>query len=223
MMEGGPMSGGLKALIAAAVMVAAISPSRSAANSPTLPLIAFSGPMVGQSSAGQRDARSVGTIPVDGQDAAAQWKRLDDAEAGYTLYYPSDWLVEGQVVASEFASGAHCRSVRIVDFAPPPDSGAAAPIQHSFVQVCARPASSLGSLEAFMNLTYGDRLDVLFEKTQVNRLVVYDTGQRQGMRMLFAELAGHVVQIIASVETEPARRPERRAQVEKILASFSAI
>lgn len=74
-----------------------------------------------------------------------------------------------------------------------------------------------------MNLTYGDRLDVLFEKTRINRLVVYDTGQRQGMRMLFAELAGHVVQIIASVETEPARRPERRAQVEKILASFSAI
>lgn len=155
--------------------------------------------------------------------AESPWNRLNDTEAGYTLVYPADWSLEGQVVASDFALGARCRSVRVVDFAPPPGSGAAAPMLHSFVQVCAKPTSSVGALEAFMKLTYGDRLDVSFKKTQINRLAVYETRQQEPIRMLFVEIAEHIVQIIAVVEAEPARRPERRTQVETILESFAAL
>ena len=155
--------------------------------------------------------------------AASPWNRLNDAQAGYTLVYPAEWSVEGQVVATDFASGARCRSVRVIDFAPPPGSGAAAPMQHSFVQVCAKPTSRVGALQVFMKLTYGDRLDVSFKKTQINRLAVYETRQPEPMRIFFAELAEHLVQIIAAVEAEPSRRPERRAQVETILASFAAL
>lgn len=155
--------------------------------------------------------------------AATPWNRLDDAESGYTLVYPADWSLEGQVVASDFASSARCRTVRVIDFAPPPDSGAAAPLQQSFVQICSKPVSSVGALEVFMKLTYGDQLDISFKKGQINGLAVYETRQQEPIRMLFAELAEHVVQIIAVIEAEPARRPERRAQVEKILESFAAL
>jgi len=179
--------------------------------------------MAAQSSAWAHDTGPAGLWPLALQYAATPLKRLDDAEAGYTLVYPADWVLEGQVVASDFASGARCRSVRKVDFAPPPDSGAAAPVQHSFVQVCAKPLSSVGSLEDFMSRTYGAALDALFEKTRINGLEVYQSRQQQAARMLFAQLAEHLVQIIATVEAEPSRHPERRIQVDAILASFAAL
>lgn len=186
-------------------------------------LAAVVGGMVVPLSGWAHAAGSADTRPVAPQDSASPWKRLDDIEAGYTLAYPAAWTLEGQVVASDFAADARCRSVRVVDFAPPPDSGAAAPIQHSFVQVCAKPLSSVGSLDAFMRRTYGDRLEAVFDETRVNGIVVYETRQQEPIRMLFAELAEHLVQIMAAVETEPARRPERRAQVDAILASFAAL
>src|SRR5262249_34120278 len=78
-----------------------------------------------------------------------EWKRLEDRQVGYALLYPSDWSVEGQVAATEFAIGSRCRSVRVVDFEPAPGSGPAAQVRHSFVQVCAKPIEGGESLEDF--------------------------------------------------------------------------
>jgi hypothetical protein len=71
------------------------------------------------------------------------------------LLYPEHWHIRSQVVATEFVNSDQCESVEVVDFQPPPGSGAGF-ILHSFVQICAKPLSDSLTLDGFMRQTYGD-------------------------------------------------------------------
>jgi hypothetical protein len=111
----------------------------------------------------------------------------------------------------------------VIDFEPPPRSGAAAQVQHSFVQVCAKPIEGSESLEDFMRQTYGALLARTFETAHVNGLSVYQTREEGPTKTIFTEIKVHLIQIFSSVVADPEKYPTRQAQVEKILASFSVI
>jgi len=152
-----------------------------------------------------------------------EWKRLEDRQVGYTLLYPEDWSVEGQVAATEFAIGSRCRSVQVIDFEPPPGSGAGAQVQQSFVQVCAKPIEGGESLKDFMRQTYGALLARTFEMANANGLSVYQTREEGPIKTIFTVIKNHLIQIFSTVVAEPEKYPTRQAQVEKILASFSVM
>ena len=113
--------------------------------------------------------------PVLTATAPAQWKHLEDPAVGVSLYYPPDWSVDGQAVATQFAAGARCRSVRIIDFEAPPDSGAMAPMEHSFVQVCAKPLEQNDSLDQYMRRAYRESIKQIFVITDLNGIRAYRT------------------------------------------------
>lgn len=152
-----------------------------------------------------------------------EWKRLEDRRVGYTLLYPRDWSVVGQVTATEFAIGSRCQSVRVVDFEPPPGSGPGAQVRQSFLQVCAKPIEGGESLEAFMRRTYGALLARTFEMADLNGLSVYQTREEKPTKMIFTEIKDHRIQIYSSIVAELEKYPMRKAQLDHILASFSAI
>jgi hypothetical protein len=149
--------------------------------------------------------------------------RLEDRQVGYTLLYPRDWSVEGQVAATEFAIRSRCQSVRVVDFEPPPGSGPGAQVRHSFVQVCAKPIESGESLQDFMRRTYGALFARAFEMADFNGLSAYQTREEKPTKMIFTEIKDHRIQIYSSIVADLEKYPTRKAQVENILASFSAI
>jgi hypothetical protein len=152
-----------------------------------------------------------------------EWKRLEDRKVGYTLLYPRDWSVEGQVAATEFAIGSRCQSVRVVDFEPPPGSGPGAQVRHSFLQVCAKPIEGGESLQDFMRQTYGVLLARTFQMAKFNGLSVYQTREEKPTKMIITEIKNHRIQIYLSVVADLEKYPTRKAQVENILASFSVI
>ena len=152
--------------------------------------------------------------------APAQWKHLEDASVGFTLYYPPDWTVDGQVVATQFTTNAKCRSVRFFDFEPPPDSGAAAPVQQSFVQVCSKPLDQDDSLDRYMDRVYGESLQQRFVLTDLNGTRSYQTKEKAQSVTIFAQPRTDLIQIVASVTTSHKKYFERQEQVEKILRSL---
>jgi hypothetical protein len=161
--------------------------------------------------------------PTTSQGAPAQWKHLEDPAVGFSLDYPANWSVEGQAIATQFAVGARCRSVRLIDFESPPDSGAAAPMQQSFMQVCAKPLEQHDSLDQYMQRVYGASLDQTFEIKDLNGARTYQAKIQGYTRTIFAQAKDGLIQIVASVATSPDKFPERKAQVERILASLSLI
>jgi hypothetical protein len=180
--------------------------------------------------AGEPTAETVSRTEKSIEEYQAAWSqttgermRLEDRQVGYTLLYPRDWSVEGQVAATEFAIGSRCQSVRVVDFEPPPGSGPGAQVRHSFVQVCAKPIEGGESLQDFMRRTYGALLARAFEMADFNGLSVYQTREEKPTKMIFTEIKDHRIQIYSSVVADLEKYPTRKAQVENILASFSAI
>jgi hypothetical protein len=155
------------------------------------------------------------------QAEAAQWKRLSDATIGFSLLYPGEWSVDGQVIATEFSSGAVCCSVRMIDFEPPPDSGAAAPVEQSYVQVCAKPLELNDSLDQYMRRVYGESLDQIFVITDLNGTRAYQAKSQGRAQTIFAENQSGLVQIVTFVTAAPEQLPERQAQVETILGSVT--
>ncbi len=147
--------------------------------------------------------------------------RLTSDEVGYSLGYPADWQVTRQTVATEFARGAECRSVEVVDFEPPPDAGPAAMVLRSFVQVCAKPIAPGSSLDDFMRLTYGDALADLFQATEVAGLPAYRAGgEEQGT--IFVQTDRHRMEVVSAVVApDPDLHAQRLAQVRRILGSLS--
>jgi hypothetical protein len=146
---------------------------------------------------------------------------LEDASVGFSLYYPPDWTVDGQVVSTQFTTNAKCRSVRFFDFEPPPDSGAAAPVQQSFVQVCAKPLDEDDSLNRYMDRVYGESLQQSFVVTDLNGTRSYQTKEQAPSITIFAQPRTDLIQIVASVATSHEKYCERRKQVEKILRSLT--
>lgn len=145
---------------------------------------------------------------------------MKNERVGYSLSYPRGWKVTGQVVATEFAAGAACQSVRIVDFAPPASAGPSAQVYQSFVQICWRRADR-SSLEDFMRKTYRGRLADLFERTTLSAVPAYRTKLEGQSTTFFLQTEKHRIQIVAGVVAEPAKRANRLAQVSRILSSFS--
>jgi hypothetical protein len=163
--------------------------------------------------------------PAPRSQTPGEWKRLENRQVGYTLLYPADWSVEGQVAATEFAVGSQCQSVRVVDSQPAPDSGSGARMQQSFLQVCAQRIVGAESLQDFMRRSYGARFARIFEAADVEGLFVYRSKDREGQpaTMLFTEIKGQRIQVYCSVAADVAKFATRMAQVEDILASFAAI
>jgi len=155
--------------------------------------------------------------------AHAQWKHLEDPTVGFSLDYPPDWSVDGQAIATQFAVGARCRSVRIVDFEPPADSGAAAPMEQSFVQVCAKPLDQNDSLDQYMHRIYGDSLEQAFVITDLNGTRSYQEKGKGRSRTIFTQNRIGLIQIVTAVATSPDKFSERQAQVERILESLALI
>jgi hypothetical protein len=151
------------------------------------------------------------------------WQRLTDPSIGFSLCYPADWSVGVQVIATQFAVGARCRSVRVIDFEPPPDSGAAAAMEQSLVQVCAKPLDADDSLDQYMRRVYGDMLQHTFEITDLDGTPGYQSIARGQTRTIFAQCRSSMIQIVATVAASPEKAPERQEQVEKILESFDLL
>jgi hypothetical protein len=171
-------------------------------------------------SAGDGSAIANGWI-IASNAASAQWKHLEDPAVGFSFYYPPDWSVEEQTVATQFAEGARCRSVRLIDFEPPPDSGAAAPMEQSFVQVCAQALEKNDSLDQYMQRVYGESLKQIFVIADLNGTRTYQANGRGQTKTIFAQTRSGLIQVVASVATSPEKFPERQAQVERILESLT--
>lgn len=150
----------------------------------------------------------------------ADWLALTDPTLGLTLLYPPDWTVDGVVVATQFSAAARCRSVRVVDFEPPADSGAAAPMQQSLVQVCAQPKEQVGSLDQYMRRVYGESFDRTFALVELQGSRAYEAKGTGSLRTIFAETHNDLVQIVAAIATSPEKFSERQTQVQKILRSL---
>ena len=173
--------------------------------------------------AGQQYAEAqplrVGSV-LDKAQAPAK-RILRNTVVGFRLAYPGDWKVARQVVATEFAVGSTCQSVRIVDSAPDPDSGPGAKVLQSFVQICWKRPSSGESLAEFVEKTYGSRASSLLERAELGGISAYRTRGNGLNTTIFLQTTSHRVQIVTAVVAEQSRRAGRRAQVERILASFS--
>jgi len=148
-------------------------------------------------------------------------RRLVNASVGYSLDYPPDWQVQGQVLATEFAGGADCRSVEIVDFQPP--EGSAAVIRHSFVQICARPLEDSLTLKQFMLQSYGSALPEEFDAAEFAGQPAYRTRKEGPDATIFLQTEGHRLQLVSAVVAEPDVYPVRDAQVTAILESFTFV
>lgn len=146
---------------------------------------------------------------------AQAWRTLRNDLVGYSLSYPRAWRVIGRVVATQFASGASCQSVRIVD------GGGLSEVRQSFVQSCWKRVKDGASLAAFMRQTYGSRLSTFFAATTLGGVPAFRSRTAKGNRTFFFQTESYRVQIIAVVVAAPARRAARLRQVNRILASFS--
>jgi hypothetical protein len=155
--------------------------------------------------------------------AGPPWQRLTDPSIGFSLCYPADWSVDGQVIATQFAVGAICRSVRAIDFSPPPDSGAAAAMEQSLVQVCSKPMDADDALDQYMRRVYGDSLEDAFAVTDLDGTLGYQSVDGGKTRIIFSQHRNSLIQIVATVAASPEKTPERQAQVEKILESFDLL
>ena len=192
----------------------------------------FASGFVGTTTASDRQATSFSrsneaSVGADRVAARSQtpveWRRLEDRQVGYALLYPSEWSVEGQVAATEFATGSRCQSVRVVDFEPPPGSGPGAQIRHTFLQVCGKPVQDGQSLDDFMRRTYGALLERTFVRVDLNGLPAFRSREEQPTKVIFTQTKNHRIQIYVALVADPGKYEARKAQVEKILASFSAI
>ena len=174
----------------------------------------------------QAETRSEAQLPLarpGAYDPTASARRtLTNSSVGFSLGIPPGWKVTGQVVATEFAAGAACQSVRIVDLQPPPDSGPGAKVLQSFVQICWKRLSGGESFARFVEKTYGERATELLERTELDGVPAYRTKGDGPNLTIFLQTDDHRIQIVASVVAEPMERALRRAQVQRILASFSA-
>ena len=133
---------------------------------------------------------------------------------------PPGWERTGQVVATEFATGADCVAATIVDFEPPTDpaaEGEAGFRLQSTVQICYRPRDSR-TLEQFMDDTYGD--DSAFKPVRVGGLDGYRSAT--GLDSLaFVQTDTRRFQIVTSVAADPELEQERLAQIADVVNSVA--
>jgi hypothetical protein len=146
---------------------------------------------------------------------ATGWRKLTNDVVGYSLSYPRGWRLAGRVVATQFASGARCQSVRRVD------RSTSSEVRQSLVQSCWRRVTDSSSLDAFMRKTYRSRLSRFFTKTTLGGVPAYRSRTPKTNRTFFLQTKEYRVQLVAAVVAAPARRTLRLSQVNRILASLS--
>lgn len=166
------------------------------------------------------EAAAPANRPGEVSATPADWIFLEDPAVGVALFYPPEWSVEGPVAATQFAATARCRSVRMVDFEPPADSGAAASVDQSYVQICVTPLSDGDSLESYMRRTYGESLARRFAKTDLNGACAYEDRGHTFSRTIFTRAGDRLIQIVTAVATVPERMADRKAQIERILGGL---
>jgi hypothetical protein len=149
--------------------------------------------------------------------------RFVNGAVGYSLSYPDGWVVRGQVVATEFASGAECDSVVVVDFEPPGSAGPGGNTIRSFVQACARALVDDRTLEDFMRRTYGQDFPSKFRSTTRGSLPAFEDATAESDRTIFLQTTDHRLQIRTSVVAAPNMLSTRLSQVRWILDSFSVV
>lgn len=156
------------------------------------------------------------------ESAPASGGRLENAEVGYSLCYPADWGIAGQVVATEFANAAaRCESVRVVDAEPPADSGPAPFVLRSFVQICVLPVTDGLSLDEFMRRTYGPALSRWFSPTQLGGRPGYRADRGAAQTITVLQTRAHRIQVVSGVTTRADLGARRAAEVRAILDSLS--
>jgi len=153
--------------------------------------------------------------------AVPRRRRLENREVGYSLLYPDNWQVKRNVVATEFATGATCESVVVVDFQPPPESGPAAFILHSFVQICSKSLADKSTLEEFMRQTYGDAFFTRFQITNLAGVAAYQLASQGSSTTIFLQTNRHRIQIVTAVVASPDKQAQRVVEVQEILDSLS--
>ena len=162
--------------------------------------------------------------PVAQAPAPEVFSRLANEEVGYSLVYPSEWTVRGQVVWRQFANdpNAQCRSVEVTDAQLPPGSGI--PFEpHSNVQVCAKPLTDTLSLDEFMHQIYNDGRLADFEIVDLNGTTVYRTTSEVLTSIVFLQTKDYRLEILTTVATLPDKMAERFSQVQAIIDSFQVI
>jgi hypothetical protein len=147
-------------------------------------------------------------------------RTLENRAIGYSLRYPAAWQVTGAVAATEFARGAACQSVEVVDLRPPDDAGGAGFIRHAFVQLCARPMPDRLALEGFLRQTYGAPGEIRFEPITVGGRPGYRLHDSDRPSVMFVQTDAHRIEIVTAVATDPERAELRRAQVDRIVDSL---
>jgi hypothetical protein len=152
-------------------------------------------------------------------DAPEEPRRLENKEVGFTLTYPPEWQVRGQLTATSFAQEGRCESVEVVDSAPPTEAGPGAALRHSFVQVCWRPRSDGLSLADFMRSSYGSVID-RFEKATLGGAPAYRARREGSGQQFLLQTERHRLEVVTAVVAEAARTAFRESQVGDVLASF---
>jgi hypothetical protein len=171
--------------------------------------------------AGCSDSGMVLSTPAAAGSSPSSSSRLENREVGYSLLYPGDWQVRGQVLAAEFAVGSACESVEVVDFEPPDGSGSAGLVLHSLVQICSKPITDASSLDDFMSRTYGAGFRARFRSVEMGGVAAYEAANVESDRTIFLQTSVYRLQLLAAVVADADKRAERRAQVQEILESFS--
>ena len=172
----------------------------------------------------ERDRTESAALPPTSEPSGdtqreAVWKRVvRNSKVGYSLFYPEGWSVTGQVVATEFAVDAPCRSVRVVDFEPPPDAGPGAEVLQSFVQVCWKPLSDGSTLHEFMRSTYGAAYLELFRRLELGGVLAYRRSEGGGSTTTFLQTGEHRIQVVSAVRAAPDKRAKRLMETGRVLA-----
>lgn len=148
-------------------------------------------------------------------------KRLQNKELGYSLLYPADWQVRGQVVATEFASGARCESVEIIDSPVLPEPGSTALVLRSFVQICSKRLTDTASLDEFMGESYGGGFRARFHPVEIGGIAAYEMVSGGANTLIFLQTNKHRFQIVAAVVARAGEEAKRAAQVQQTLRSLS--
>jgi hypothetical protein len=150
------------------------------------------------------------------------YRHLRDEVVGYSLRYPRGWKAARRPSgATAFAARARCRSVEIVDFAPPPGSGGSA-VLHSFVQVCAKRLTDRSSIDEFMRQTYGGSLSKYFESAKFAGVRAYRSRMKD-QDVIFLQTNDYRIQVYTAVVADRQKRARRQAQVNRVLRSFSLV
>src|SRR3989344_284263 len=148
------------------------------------------------------------------------WQTYRNDEFGFEVRYPNDWEVKGQVVATGFTASAECQSLETIDFQPPSGAGSSS-VLHSFVQVCTKQVTDGSTLDEFMQQEYGDRLESLFDTTEINGMLAYRSrGDRPADATLFLQSGNYRMQLTSAVVADSEHQEERGSQVNEILSTF---